>query len=209
MRNETLVPVAGGSAAPPASRGRAERARRARGAVDLDRAREVAATVVDPELPMLTLADLGVLRDVEIADDGAVVVAITPTYSGCPAMATMRDDVVRRLQEEGYDDIRVRVALHPAWTTDWITPRGRAALAEAGISPPGRRDAEVATGTAGAPAPGRRPVPLTLGPTRRAVRCPRCDSADVELTSEFGSTACKAMYRCRACLEPFDHVKEI
>ncbi len=158
---------------------------------------DVAATVVDPELPMLTLADLGVLRDVQVADDGAVVVDITPTYSGCPAMATMRDDLVRRLQEEGYDDVRVRVALHPAWTTDWITPQGRAALADAGISPPG-------------PAPRHEgAVVLQLAPTRRAVTCPRCGSADVELTSEFGSTACKAMYRCRACLEPFDHVKEI
>ena len=161
------------------------------------RAWQVASTVVDPELPMLTLADLGVLRDVEIADDGALVVAITPTYSGCPAMATMRDDLVRRLQEEGFDDVRVRVALHPAWTTDWITPAGRAALAAAGISPPG-------------PAPLRSgPVALSLAPTRREVRCPRCASADIHLTSEFGSTACKAMYRCRACLEPFDHVKEI
>jgi ring-1,2-phenylacetyl-CoA epoxidase subunit PaaD len=157
---------------------------------------EVAATVVDPELPMLTLADLGVLREVEV-DGDAVVVTITPTYSGCPAMATMRDDLVRRLQEEGYDDVRVKVSLAPAWTTDWITPEGRQALADAGISPPG-------------PAPRRDgPVALQLAPTRRAVRCPRCASDDVALTSEFGSTACKAMYRCRACLEPFDHVKEI
>jgi ring-1,2-phenylacetyl-CoA epoxidase subunit PaaD len=156
----------------------------------------VASTVVDPELPMLTLADLGVLREVEVHGD-AVVVAITPTYSGCPAMATMRDDLVRRLHEEGYDDVQVRVALDPAWTTDWITAEGRAALAEAGISPPG-------------PAPRRDgPVALQLAATRRAVRCPRCDSTDVALTSEFGSTACKAMYRCRSCLEPFDHVKEI
>jgi ring-1,2-phenylacetyl-CoA epoxidase subunit PaaD len=157
---------------------------------------EVAATVVDPELPMLTLADLGVLRDVEV-DGGAVVVTITPTYSGCPAMATMRDDLVRRLQEEGYDDVRVKLSLAPAWTTDWITAEGKQALADAGISPPG-------------PAPRRDgPVVLRLAPTRRAVRCPRCASDDVALTSEFGSTACKAMYRCRACLEPFDHVKEI
>jgi ring-1,2-phenylacetyl-CoA epoxidase subunit PaaD len=156
----------------------------------------VASTVVDPELPMLTLADLGVLREVEV-HDGAVVVDITPTYSGCPAMATMRDDLVRRLREEGYDDVRVRVALDPAWTTDWISPEGRAALAEAGISPPG-------------PAPRREgPVALQLAPTRRAVRCPRCDSSDVVLTSEFGPTACKAMYRCTSCLEPFEHVKEI
>lgn len=161
------------------------------------RARAAAATVVDPELPMLTLLDLGVLRDVEIAEDGAVVAAITPTYSGCPAMATMRDDLVRALQAAGFTDARVRVALDPAWTTDWITPSGRAALAAAGISPPG-----VAPRRTG-------PAALTLTPTRRAVRCPQCASADVELTSEFGSTACKALYRCRHCLEPFDHVKEI
>ena len=162
----------------------------------LEHAWAVASTVVDPELPMLTLADLGVLRDVEV-QGGSLVVSITPTYSGCPAMATMRDDLVHRLEEAGFDDVRVKVALHPAWTTDWITPIGRAALAEAGISPPG-------------PAPHREgSVALQLAPTRRAVRCPRCDSTDVDLTSEFGSTACKAMYRCRACLEPFDHVKEI
>lgn len=162
-----------------------------------EHARQVAATVVDPELPMLTLADLGVLRDVELAEDGAAVVSITPTYSGCPAMATMRDDLVRRLQEEGFADVRVKVVLHPAWTTDWITPEGRRALAAAGISPPGR-----APRNAG-------PIALRLTPTHRAVHCPRCSSSDVDLTSEFGSTACKAMYQCRVCLEPFDHVKEI
>ena len=163
----------------------------------LERARAVAATVVDPELPMLTLADLGVLRDVEVSALGGVVVSITPTYSGCPAMATMRDDLVRTLRSEGFADVEVKIALQPAWTTDWITPAGRAALADAGISPPG-------------PAPRRDgPVLLSLGPVRRTNRCPRCDSEDVELTSEFGSTACKALYRCRACLEPFDHVKEI
>jgi ring-1,2-phenylacetyl-CoA epoxidase subunit PaaD len=161
------------------------------------RAQAVAEKVTDPELPMLTLADLGVLREVTVQEGDAVEVAITPTYSGCPAMATMRDDLVRSLQEAGFADVRVRVVLEPAWTTDWITDRGRAALAEAGISAPG-------------PAPARRgPVPLTLGPVRRQVTCPRCGSADPELTSEFGSTACKALYRCRTCLEPFDHVKEI
>lgn len=163
----------------------------------LDRARAAAAAVVDPELPMLTLLDLGVLRDVAVGDDGAVVVAITPTYSGCPAMATMRDDLLRELRAAGFADARVRVALEPAWTTDWITPAGRAALAAAGISPPGRTPRR--TG----------PVPVRLGPPRRAVRCPRCGAADVEVTSEFGSTACKALYRCRECLEPFDHLKEI
>ena len=163
----------------------------------LTRAREVASAVVDPELPMLTLADLGVLRDLGIDDDGVVTAAITPTYSGCPAMAAMRDDLVRELQAAGFADTRVRVVLEPAWTTDWITPAGRAALAAAGISPPG-------------PAPRRSgPVPLRLTPTRRAVRCPQCGSDDVVVGSEFGSTACKALYRCRSCLEPFEHVKEI
>jgi ring-1,2-phenylacetyl-CoA epoxidase subunit PaaD len=137
-----------------------------------------------------------VLRDVEV-HDGRVVVSITPTYTGCPAMATMRDDLVRSLQEEGFGEVEVRIALDPAWTTDWITPAGIAALARAGISPPG-------------PAPRRSgPVALQLAPTRRAVRCPRCSSPEVSLVSEFGSTACKAMYRCESCLEPFDHVKEI
>ena len=163
----------------------------------LERAWQAVATVVDPELPMLTLVDLGVLRDVAVEPDGAVVAAITPTYSGCPAMATMRDDLVRTLQDAGFADVRVRVALDPAWTTDWITPGGRAALAAAGISPPG-------------PAPERSgPIALQLTPTRRSVRCPQCGSDEVGLTSEFGSTACKAMYQCRTCLEPFDHVKEI
>ncbi|WP_433500776.1 1,2-phenylacetyl-CoA epoxidase subunit PaaD [Sphaerimonospora sp. CA-214678] len=163
----------------------------------LERAHSVAASVRDPELPMLTLADLGILRDVQVDEGGRVDVTITPTYSGCPAMATMRDDLVHALNTAGFADVSVRVALAPAWTTDWISPRGRAALAEAGISPP-------------SPAHNRGgPVPLTLGPIRRDIACPRCGSADVELTSEFGSTACKALYRCHACLEPFDHMKEI
>ncbi len=160
---------------------------------------EVARTVTDPELPMLTLADLGVLRAVE-ERDGTVVVAITPTYTGCPAMATMRDDLVHRLHDAGYPDVEVRVALEPAWSSDWITERGRAALAEHGISPPG-------------PAPRRTPddgpVPLTLSAVRRALRCPHCGSTQVALTSEFGATACKALYRCTACSEPFEHLKEI
>lgn len=158
---------------------------------------EVAASVLDPELPVLTLADLGVLRDVEVAEDGRVVVTITPTYSGCPAMATMRDDLVRALRDHGHDRVEVRVSLHPAWSTDRITERGREALRSHGISPPG-------------PAPRHDgPVALTLQPVRRALRCPRCGSSETELTSEFGPTACKALYRCTDCLEPFEHVKEI
>ena len=158
----------------------------------------VAASVTDPEMPMLTLEDLGVLRGVEVTDDGVVVVAITPTYSGCPAMATMRDDLVHRLTAAGYADVRVRVELSPAWSSDWITERGRAALVAHGLSAPG-------------PAPDRvpGPVPLSLLPVQRDLRCPQCGSAEVELTSEYGATACKALYRCTTCLEPFEHVKEI
>lgn len=159
------------------------------------RAREVAASVTDPEMPMLTLEDLGVLRGVREEADG-VVVTITPTYSGCPAMATMRDDLVHRLAEAGYA-ATVEVSLSPAWSSDWITDRGRQALRDHGLSAPG-------------PAPHRAgPVPLTLLPVRRDLACPRCSSTEVELTSEFGATACKALYRCTACAEPFEHVKEI
>ena len=160
----------------------------------------VARTVTDPEMPMLTLADLGVLRGVEIVVEGGterVVVAITPTYSGCPAMATMRDDLVHRLTDAGFDAVSVRVELHPAWSTDWISDEGRRKLAEHGISPPG------------AAPHGVGPIALTLTPTRRDIACPRCGSKQVDLMSEFGPTACKALYRCADCLEPFEHVKEI
>jgi ring-1,2-phenylacetyl-CoA epoxidase subunit PaaD len=158
-------------------------------------AHAIAATVTDPELPMLTLADLGVLRDVR-ESDGEVVVTITPTYSGCPAMASMRDDLVHRLSDAGYD-ARVEISLSPAWSSDWISERGRQALHDHGLSAPGP-----------APATGG-PIPLTLLPAARAVTCPRCGSNRTELTSEFGATACKALYRCTGCAEPFEHVKEI
>ncbi len=165
--------------------------------LDLARLRALAASVTDPEMPMLTLADLGVLRDVKVRADGTAVVTITPTYSGCPAMATMRDDLVHRLTDAGVERVEVVVSLHPAWSSDWISEAGRAALRRNGISAPG---------------PVRRvsgPIPLTLGPVRRDLVCPRCGSPAVSLTSEFGPTSCKALYRCTACLEPFEHVKEI
>ncbi|MGY1725117.1 1,2-phenylacetyl-CoA epoxidase subunit PaaD [Blastococcus sp. SYSU DS0533] len=160
--------------------------------------RSVAEQVTDPELPTLTLADLGVLRDVRAEGDGAVVVEITPTYSGCPAMGVMRADLLRALHEAGFDDVDVRTVLSPAWTSDWITDEGRTKLAAAGIAPPGS-----------APARADGPVPLQLGPPRRTAACPLCGSADTEELSEFGSTACKALRRCRSCREPFEHVKEI
>jgi ring-1,2-phenylacetyl-CoA epoxidase subunit PaaD len=160
-------------------------------------ARAVAETVTDPELPMLTLADLGVLRDVVERDD-TVIVSITPTYTGCPAMDTMRDDLEHALLGAGYSDVEVRTVLRPAWSTDWITERGRRKLAEAGIAPPGS-----------APHRDDGPVPLTLNAPARRVSCPRCGSADTDEVSRFSATVCKALRRCRSCSEPFEHVKEI
>lgn len=147
-----------------------------------------AGSVPDPELPMLTIADLGILRDVH-EDDGTVTVVITPTYSGCPAMREIAAEVCRRLTAAGYAAVAIRTELSPAWSSDWITAAGRRKLAAAGIAPP-------------APRRGG-PVPLVLG-----VRCPRCGSADTRETARFGGTACKALYACRECLEPFEHVKE-
>lgn len=148
-------------------------------------------------MPVLSLVDLGVVRDVA-ETGGSVVVTITPTYSGCPAMVTIRDDIVRHLREAGFTDIEVRTQLSPSWSSDWITTAGRRALAAAGYS---------------VPHPARRsasgPMPLRLAPVRRRLACPRCGSAATDVISEFGGTPCKALYRCLDCAEPFEHVKEI
>ena len=162
------------------------------------KAREVAATVTDPEMPMLTLVDLGVLRDVHQDAEGTVVVTITPTYSGCPAMATMRDDLRRALASAGFDRVEVKTSLAPAWSSDWISEEGLRKLAEHGIAPP----LPVSAQSSG-------PIPLTLVPRQLIVLCPQCDSFDTEQTSAFGSTACKSLYRCRSCGEPFERIKEI
>ncbi|MFE2441927.1 1,2-phenylacetyl-CoA epoxidase subunit PaaD [Streptomyces sp. NPDC059426] len=165
---------------------------------DVHRARQVAARVPDPELPMLTLADLGVLRNVTILTDGTVVAELTPTYSGCPAMAEMRAEMAERLSNAGYERVEVRTVLAPPWTTDWITPAGRRKLTEHGIAPPGP-----------APRSATGPVPLVLSTTRPTTSCPRCGSTDTQETSRFGATSCKALWRCRPCREPFEYVKEI
>jgi ring-1,2-phenylacetyl-CoA epoxidase subunit PaaD len=147
---------------------------------------ETVASIVDPELRVVTIEELGILRMVDV-DGTQVTVTITPTYSGCPAMDVIRADITRALASAGYDDVEVRTALSPAWTTDWINGSGRAKLTAAGIAPP----------RAGV-------VPLQL-----SVACPRCGSPDTEELSRFSSTACKALWRCRACGEPFDHVKAL
>ncbi|WP_030464105.1 1,2-phenylacetyl-CoA epoxidase subunit PaaD [Kitasatospora sp. NRRL B-11411] len=163
----------------------------------LERAREVAAAVPDPELPMLTLADLGVLADVEEAD-GAVTAWLTPTYSGCPAIAEMAADVSRRLRAAGFDRVEVRLRIDPPWSSDRISAEGRRKLAAAGIAPPAPGGMRQSGGL------------LQLGPTRRLVTaCPQCGSQDTEELSRFGSTACKSLWRCRSCREPFDRIKEI
>jgi len=163
-------------------------------------AREIAAAVPDPELPMMTLADLGILRRVT-AEDGHVVVTITPTYSGCPALAEIAHDLRYRLAQAGFADVIVRTELAPAWSSDQITAEGREKLRTAGIAPPGE-------GHHGGRAPGG-PVPLTLTVAREAVACPRCGSLDTERTAAFGPTACTALFRCGTCREPFEHVKDL
>lgn len=152
---------------------------------------DIAATVLDPEVPVLTIEDLGVLRSAALVD-GRAVVTITPTYSGCPAMDAIRDDVVSALVDAGYQDAEVKLVLSPAWTTDWMSEAGRSKLEEYGIAAP--------SGHAAVPSGG--PVRLTL-----AVKCPRCGSLNTTETSHFGSTSCKALYTCNACHEPFDYFK--
>ncbi|MFE9955953.1 1,2-phenylacetyl-CoA epoxidase subunit PaaD [Micromonospora sp. NPDC005299] len=155
--------------------------------------RAAVAAVVDPEIRVVTIDELGILRSVdEDPGTGRVVVTITPTYTGCPAMDVIRADIRRALTTAGHPDVEVRTVYAPAWSTDWISERGRAKLAAAGIAPP----APVARGGG--------VVPLTL-----AVRCPRCGSPETEQVSRFGSTACKALWRCRSCSEPFDHLKAL
>ena len=156
--------------------------------LDEDRAWQVASSVVDPEVPCVTVADLGILRRVEVVD-GVAIAQVTPTYSGCPAVLAIELAVEAALLQAGFD-AKVERVLTPAWTTDWITPQGREKLRAYGIAPP-----------------------LKASQSKLAlfgevdVLCPRCGSPDTRKISQFGSTACKAQYQCRACAEPFDYFK--
>ena len=158
-------------------------------------AADIAGAIPDPELPMLSLANLGVLREVAVSEAGAVTVILTPTYSGCPATRVMATDVEAALRDAGYPDVTVRTVLGGDWTSADVTDAGRQALAAEGIAPPVDR-----AGPASAPRAGSAAV-------ADAVTCPQCGSADTVEISRFGATACKAIYRCRACLEPFEYFK--
>jgi len=160
---------------------------------------EAVTAVRDPELRVLTIAELGILRGVAVDAAGRVTVTITPTYTGCPAMDVIRRDIAAAARAAGHADVEVRTVLSPAWTTDWITESGRAKLAAARISPP-----EPAGAGRGGPGGPGGPVGLTL-----ARRCPQCGSPETEELSRFGSTPCKALWRCRACTEPFEAIKAL
>jgi len=155
-------------------------------AVDAERARATVAAVLDPEVPVLTIDDLGVLRHVQMVGH-RVEVTITPTYSGCPAMDAIRADIELALRTAGFPDVEVKTVLSPAWSTDWISNSGRQKLLDYGIAPP-----------------ARTAVPLVL-----SVKCPQCGSPQTREVSRFGSTACKALWACNSCREPFDHFKTL
>lgn len=157
------------------------------------RAWRLAATVTDPEIPVLTIEDLGVLRRVDVRGDDTVHVALTPTYSGCPALDAMSADVTSVLQDAGYANVDVELVLAPAWTTDWMSETGKAKLREYGIQAPTGRAAVRGAGVT---------VPLQM-----SVKCPRCDSLRTRELARFGSTSCKALFECLDCLEPFDYFK--
>lgn len=150
-------------------------------------------TVMDPEVPVISVVELGIVRDVAIQHD-AVTITITPTYSGCPAMREIEADIRTALLERGVRDVNVKLVLSPAWTTDWIGPEAREKLRAYGIAPPGRAEPQGL---------------ITLTRARVAVPCPFCGSNDTRLQSEFGSTACKAIHVCNSCRQPFDEFKAL
>lgn len=152
---------------------------------------QILETVVDPEIPVLTIADLGILRHATLREDGVAEVTITPTYSGCPAMDFIEVNIRAALEESGFHNSRIIKQLSPAWTTAWMTDAGREKLRKFGIAPPIADSMDKST----------------LFAEDKKVPCPHCESSDTELVSQFGSTSCKALYRCKTCKEPFDYFK--
>ncbi|MFM2069397.1 MAG: hypothetical protein RLZZ584_4306 [Pseudomonadota bacterium] len=184
-----------------------------------ERAWTVLEQVMDPEVPVVSIVDLGIARAVSLADDGALVVVLTPTYSGCPATELIETLTREALQAAGFAAVRIERRLAPAWSSDWISESGRAALGAYGIVPPQRGDASTGCGLHGG-APGANTSGASSSTSSASVlhfipretlslACPRCDSRDTERLSAFGSTACKSLYRCRACREPFEYFKPI
>ena len=150
---------------------------------------EILEVVSDPEIPVLSIMEMGVVRSAKIVND-IVEIQITPTYSGCPAMDVIEEDIIKAFKEKGYN-AKVELILSPAWTTDWITPKGRRALEKYGIASPLSESAD---------------KDALLG-SKKVVKCPQCGSFNTKLVSQFGSTACKAFFQCEDCLEPFDYFK--
>jgi ring-1,2-phenylacetyl-CoA epoxidase subunit PaaD len=163
-------------------------------AVDRDGVLAILDDVMDPEVPVLSVRELGIVRDVEVDAAGAVTVTVTPTYSGCPAIQVIEEDIRAALAAAGHADVRVRTVYAPAWTSDWIAPEARLKLKAYGIAPPARAESGEL---------------VQLLRRRAAAQCPYCDSRDTEVRSEFGSTACKAVCWCRSCRQPFEEFKSI
>ena len=160
--------------------------------MNISEIKDILAFVTDPEIPVITIYDLGILRNVEIEESTQkVVVYITPTYTGCPAMDMITVQIKAALQDYGYNNVEVISLLEPTWTTDWISELGRQQLMEYGISPPAEKTTD----------------PSFLKGVAPSVQCPQCKSFDTEMISRFGSTACKSLYKCKSCLEPFDYFK--
>jgi ring-1,2-phenylacetyl-CoA epoxidase subunit PaaD len=169
--------------------------------------------VPDPEIPVISIVDLGIVRDVRVAADGACEVTITPTYSGCPAMQVIADAITEALHAHGVQQVRLHNQISPAWTTDWMSDAGKAALQGYGIAPPAQQVIDISglRTTAGVAARGAAAA-AAAAVSRRArpvltVACPRCGSLHTEIISQFGSTPCKALYKCLDCREPFDYFK--
>lgn len=156
--------------------------------------------VMDPEVPVLSITELGIVREVRTSDPSQVTVTVTPTYSGCPAMHVIEADIVAALHQAGFSDVRVETVLTPAWTTDWIGEDAREKLREYGIAPPGSTRDELVQVT---PSDSLR---RSAAPPVR-LQCPQCGSSDTALVSEFGATACKSLHTCRSCRQPFERFK--